>query len=454
MEQTMRTHIAVLSSLILLFSGVLFAQPKVVSVNEALQMALERNISVVQSQNNQESAKSQVLSAYGGYLPNLSASGNWGRTQSQQTGTSVQVIQGVPVTSDQFGVHSNWSTGVSSNLTIFDGLARESQLSSAKSGEIIAEKNTVRTRQSIAYQVIASYSNIARTRELVKVAEENVKRDQRQLERITESNRVGALSMADVYRQQSQVANDELDVINAQNSHEKAKADLVALIGLDPSLEYDFTDPSRRSELDSVSVEQTMERYRDVAQLAKLALTNRPDYVAARENLNATEAGITSARAGYIPTVGASASYSNFSNTLDMLALNKNYSLSWGIGIRWTLFDRFLTNQNLQSAIAQKRNAEITLTQTEKDISVEVRKAILDLEAARKSWDVSLKVLISANADRNIAEERYNLGAGTLLDLLVANATYVGAQATRINAMAGFLIAKYNVEFMMAERVY
>jgi outer membrane protein len=452
----MRTQIPVLSSLILLFSGVSFAQPKAVSLHEATQIALEKNISVVQSQNNQEAAKSQVLSAYGGYLPNLSASGNWGRSQSQRTSSLVQVIEGVPVTSEQdaFGVENSWTTGVSSSLTLFDGLAREGRLSSAKSGQIIAEKNTVRTRQSIAYQVIASYFNIMRTKELVKVSDENLKRDQRQLERITESNRVGALSMADVYRQQSQVANDELDVINAQNSHEKAKADLVALIGLDPSMEYEFADSTVRAELDSVSVVQTMERYRDVPQLTKLALTNRPDYVAVTENLSAAEAGITSARAGYIPTVGASASYGNFSNSFDMLALNKNYTLSWGIGIRWNLFDRFLTNQNLQSAIALKRNAEITLLQTEKDISVEVRKAILDLEAARKSWDVSQKVLISANADRNIAEERYNLGAGTLLDLLVANATYVGAQATRINAMAGFLIAKYNVEFMLAERVY
>ena len=61
---------------------------------------------------------------------------------------------------------------------------------------------------------------------------------------------------------------------------------------------------------------------------------------------------------------------------------------------------------------------------------------------------------LSTPEDRKIAEERYNLGAGTLLDLLVANATYVGAQATQINAIVGFLIAKYNMEFVLAERKY
>jgi len=65
--------------------------------------------------------------------------------------------------------------------------------------------------------------------------------------------------------------------------------------------------------------------------------------------------------------------------------------------------------------MVNSRNAQVNLIQAEKDISVEVKKALLDLESARKSWDVSLKVLKSATEDRKIAEERYNLGAGTLL---------------------------------------
>jgi outer membrane protein TolC len=65
---------------------------------------------------------------------------------------------------------------------------------------------------------------------------------------------------------------------------------------------------------------------------------------------------------------------------------------------------------------------------------------------------VSDKALRSASEDRRIAEERYNLGAGTLLDLLVANATYVNSQASRVNAIAGFLNARYNMEFAVGDR--
>ncbi len=432
----------------------LAAQTTVLTLDDVTKLALQRNIDVLQAQNNVDAVSSQLTAAYGNYLPTVSASGGWNRSQAGRSGGQTQIIEGIPViTPESVTLQNSFSAGANASLPIFDGLAREATLSNTQSRMAAAEQNSVRVKQLIIYQASSSYLNILRNRELVRVSEENLRRDQRQLERIEESNRVGALSIADVYRQQSQVASDELSVITAQNNYEKSKADLVALLGLDPALEYDFVDPTVRTQMDSVEVYSTIQKYADVRQATMIAMDNRPDYKATLENYNAADANVTAASSSYWPSVNASANYSVFSNTLKTLSVN-DYNLSWGISLRWLLFDGFGREQQVQNAKVTSRNAELNLMQAEKDIAVEVKKAILDLDAARKAWEVSEKQLISAGQDRRIAEERYNLGGGTLLDLLVANAGYVSAEANRVNSIAGFLISKYNTEYVLGLRTF
>jgi outer membrane protein len=441
----------------LLLVGVAFplsAQPTVLTLDDVTRIALQQNIDILQAQNNVDAVSSQLTAAYGNYLPTVSASGGWSRSQSGRSGGQTQIIEGIPVvTPESVTLQNSFNAGANASLPIFDGLAREATLSNTQSRMNAAEQNSTRVKQAIVYQVSSSYLNILRNRELVRVSEENLRRDQRQLERIEESNRVGALSIADVYRQQSQVANDELNLIQAQNNYAKSKADLVAILSLDPALEYDFVDPSVRTQMDSTEVKATLQKYSDIRMVIMTALENRPDYKATLENYNAAEANVTGASSSYWPSLSASASYGMFSNKLKTLSVN-DYNLSWGVSVRWLLFDGFGREQQVQNAKVSSRNAELNLIQAEKVIAVEVKKALLDLDAARKAWEVSEKALISAEQDRRIAEERYNLGGGTLLDLLVANANYVGAEANRVNSIAGFLISKYNTEFVLGVRSF
>lgn len=430
------------------------AQHRTLTLDQAISMALERNLDVLQAQNNVESAQATVLAARGDYLPTLSASAGWTRTQNDRPGSSPIILPDGTVIPGQsgFSVTNSFSTGLNANYTIFDGFRREASVGRAISSAVASEQQAARTRQAIVFATQRAYINMLRTGQLVGVSEENLKRGQRQLERITESNRVGALSLADVYRQQSQVAQDELSVITAQNNHNKAKADLVALIGLDVFDEYTFSDPSLPAEITSEDLTATMQQYASISSLSERALASRPDYLGARESFEAADAGVTAARSGYLPSINAFAGYSLSNPELSRISDNKN--LNWGLNLRWTIFDGFQTNQSLQSAYVAKRNAEVTLRQTELDINVEIKKALLDLEAARKAYDVTQKGLISATEDRRIAEERYNLGAGTLLDLLTANAGLVNAEANKVNAAYDYVIAKRNVEYVLGERSY
>lgn len=441
-----------LSIFVVLLASVVGAQPKTLTLQQAIEIALERNLNIRQAENNVKSASAGVLTAYGAYLPTLSASGGWTRTQTERA-ASTQLIGGVPFSLPaSSSTVNNFSTGVSVGYTIFDGFTRESNFNRAVSNSISAEKTAERTRQAIVFQVQANYLTVLRNEQLLKVSEENLKRDQRQLERITESNRVGALSIGDVYRQQSQVAADELNLINAQNAYDKSKADLLALIGVDASEEYLIADSSIPTDLNMDDLERTLAQYRDFVQLRQKALSLRPDYQSARESFNAADWGVTAASSRYFPSISAFAGYSLSNAQLENIRDNKG--INWGLRISWTLFDGFGTNQAIQSALAQSRNAELSLQQAERNISVEVKKALLDLEAARKQYEVSLKSVQSATQDHRVAEERYNLGAGTLVDLLAANAGLVNAQASKVNATYNYITALRNLEYVLAEKNY
>ncbi|HSQ75768.1 MAG TPA: TolC family protein, partial [Bacteroidota bacterium] len=169
-----------------------YAQPKTLTLEQAKQIGLERNLNIIQAENNRSSVESGVLAAYGRYLPNLSASGSW--TRSQMEGPIY--TQGIAIPgSNQKATAGSFSAGVGASWLLFDGLEREANLDRANAYSAASVHTVVRTRQSIVFQVESSYLNVLRLEQLVRVSEEGLKRDRRQLERIVESNRVGALSL-------------------------------------------------------------------------------------------------------------------------------------------------------------------------------------------------------------------------------------------------------------------
>lgn len=439
--------------LLLLVASGADAQSRTLSLEQAIASALESNLNILQAQHNVEAAQAGALAARGSYLPTVSASGGWRRSQNDSPSSAPILLPDgrlIPGASG-FRVDNYFSTGIDVNYTLFDGFRREGNLGRATSNAIAAEHSASRTRQTIVYRTESAYINVWRNEQLVRVSEENLKRDRRQLERITESNKVGALSLADVYRQQSQVSQDELALIRAQNEYDKSKADLVALIGLDVSAEYRFADPALQSELNSLDVQSGTDGY-SFEKLSQRAMQARPDYLGFRQTQEGASSGVSAARAGYLPSVSAFGGYS-LSNS-ELSKISDNSTVNWGLSLRWNIFDGFQTNQSLESAIATRRNAEVALKQAERDIHVDIRKALLDHEAARKALEASQKGLLSAQEDRRIAEERYNLGAGTLLDLLTANAGLVSAEANKINSAYSLVIARRNIEYVVGERSY
>ncbi len=412
-----------------------------ISLDQAIAIALEGNISVIQAENTLEAQESGRLAAYGDLLPSLSASGGWTRSQSS---TGTLFVQGIPIPGGTT-TRNSFSTGLNAQVTLFNGFANTANLNRAGASVHAAEHSLHRTRQQTAYETTQFYLNVLRTKELLKVRQENLKRSKKQLERIQEGSRVGSLSLADVYRQQVQVGNDELSMIQAQNDFDKSKADLAFYLALNVMEEYDFIDPTISLDIDTADFRALNERYKNVPVLVQEALRVRPDYQSALASYNSASSGVSVAWASHLPSVSAFASYGY--NSVELATLSDNRSSTWGLQISFPIFSGFRVDNQVQQARVNERIAFEQLKQAERKVQLDIKKTLLDLEAAEKQIDVTKKSVVSADQDRRIAEEKYNLGAGTLLDLLVASANYVSAVSNKVNAVYNYNLVKKQLEF-------
>lgn len=424
------------------------------TLDEAVQIALEQNASVKQAANNVESAENSTFSAYGAYVPQPYAYGSFSRSGISSPPT-FRDFQGIPTLTPRTELYYNtYQTGFGLRYTLFDGFNREANMSSALTRESQAGFQYERTRQSTAFSVQNTYLNVLRNEQLVKVAEENLKRDRRQLERITESNRVGASSIADVYRQQSIVATDEVNLIGAQNTYDKSKADLLNLLALDPQTNFVVADPGIEEQIKQNETSPAPLPVGSYNELLQRAMDSRRDYLNSKSSVDLAESGVAQAWSPYYPSFSVSGGFSTNAQELVPATSWGNRASNIGLSVSWQLPEIFGSITRIQNAKVTKRNADLSLEQKKRDIGVELKKALLDLEAAERQKDATQKALLSAEQDRRVAEERYNLGAGTLLDLYIANANFVNAQANNVNANYNTIIARRNLEYMIGDRAY
>ena len=78
-----------------------------------------------------------------------------------------------------------------------------------------------------------------------------------------------------------------------------------------------------------------------------------------------------------------------------------------------------------------------------------LKKAMNQLEASEKNIEQAKRNLVSTKEDLRVAQERYAVGAGTILDQVTANASYISAQSDNVNAIFNYYIARKQVEYLI-----
>ena len=133
-------------------------------------------------------------------------------------------------------------------------------------------------------------------------------------------------------------------------------------------------------------------------------------------------------------TAGYSSAFNSGADASFWNQLDQRRGASIGLGVFIPLFDRGATSLATQQTKVQEDNARIALETQQREVGLEVRRAYLDLQAAQQRVSAANAQLRAAQQALDATEQRYRVGAATLVELTQARATQVQAQSALVSA--------------------
>ena len=352
---------------------------------------------------------------------------NYGRTFSQDEGRILnQTTQSL-------------NAGVSSSLTLFNGLTNVANLRSAQLTENAGDRNVKRAEQTVAFTVASNFLTLVQQQEQLRVQQENLAAQEAQEKQIQAYVNAGSRPISDLYQQQATVAAARTQVVNAQRALELAKVDIMQALNLDPRGNYAFTPPA----LDTAS---TGVATFDLDSLLTRALAHRSDLEAQQTLVSAATQSVKAAKGARWPSLSLTAGYNSAYNSAtslgfyDQLDQRRGGSVSLGFSI--PIWDRGAADLATQRAEINEDNARLDLKDRQQQIGLEVRRAYLDYQAARQQLDAAEVQLRAAQLALQTSQQRYNVGAATLLEVTQARALQLQAASALVTARYGLLFQR------------
>lgn len=426
-----------LTALLLLTSEKTSAQEKL-SLNDAITKALNSSTTVVKSTNSIAAYQSDVKSAYGNLLPNLSIGGgfNWQRVTDNGGSKQIDYFGNLQTIGPSQTDSRNWSVSAGGNVTLFDGLSNIAGISQSKNNLEAARSSLEKLKQDIILQTVNLYTQIISNQKLLNFQEEDLNYNKGLLDRVQQMFDLKMVSISDVYSQQAQTANSQVAYLQAKNNLEKSKVNLLTFLSINPSREFEYDSTASVVNDSSLLNKEPVDLY-------GYALNNREDYQSMIYQQESGQNQLTIARSGFMPRLSANYGFSSSAVQPSDLFNRKVYSL--GLSLNIPVFSNWNTENAVQAAEVQVENNNEDLKALELNIISEVKTAELDLQTSREQLTASDAALNASRESWKIKKETYSLGSATFLDLQQAYNNYLQAEYNKINNEYKYIIAQYTL---------
>jgi outer membrane protein len=404
-----------------------------ISLDEAVRLARRNAPAAVQARNAVRQSGAQVRTNYGGFLPSLTFSSGANRSEGVTFNPQQQLV---PIVRPWSGSHS-----LNSSVDLFAGGRRYFNLQAAKANLDAAEATEISQSFTVALNVKQQYFAVLAARESETAAAKQLEQSEQQLRAATARVAAGAATRSDSLRSSIQVGNARLAILTARNNLATANAALSRLIG---STEIITAQPIEDDAGSALAL--TDDELFAIAARGPAVLQAESQMAAAKQSARA-------ALSPYLPTVslsfGATYNTSNSDSTFRPYGRGENYNYSTRLGISLPLFNGLNREQQVVNTKVAEDNAAANL----RDARLNARQQLIQLlgtyRTAEARVGIQLASVAAGEEDLRVQQERYNLGASTLLDLLTSQTTLDQARTALIQARLDARTAKAQIEALV-----
>lgn len=396
-----------------------------ISLEEAVELALRVAPAAVQSETDLTLAEADRLEAMGSFLPTLSMNSGYSNSSNERFDQATGRL-----------VTENYTAQAQMGVDLFTGGRRFFQRRAVSARLDAALENQRNQRFQVILSTTQIYLEAAGSDELVRSAAQRLERAREQL-RFAESRlEVGTATRSDQLRAELEVGNAELALVDAESALRSVRLQLGRQVGLQQEV-LPLPDVLPLSAPALPQLETVIAR----------AEGNSPSVLSARAALADRQAARWTSRSPYLPSVRLTGQYDWFAFDFPPSEPSWNLRLTASLPV----FNGFQREANLARARAQEEVADARFRDTLIGVRVSAEDSYREIASAARRVSISERGVELAREDLRVQEDRYQIGAATILELQTSQVAVTEAETAWVRERQALGIAVARLEAILGE---
>ena len=416
--------------------------PVVITLQQALKIALSENVSVKVADLEIQRTQYAKKGAYAALYPQIDLTGSYQRTLKKQLMYMTMNGQSMGI---EVGKSNTINVGASAAMPIVNAQLWKSLKLSALDVELSVEKARS-SRLDMVTQVKNAYFAVLMAKEAFNVYKQVYENAEQNLAEAQKKYDAQKVSEFELVRAKTSVANAIPNVYNAESSIILALWQLKAVLGVDLDMNID---------VEGKLGDYSQQMFYDIHQHDSVSLANNTTMKQLSLQVEQLAQNIKLQKYANIPTLALAFNFSYMSMADDVSFKEFPWTpySTVGLSLSIPIFAGGKRHQAIRQAKNQHQQVQLQVANTERQLMIAVRQNLNTMETNMKSYYAAQEAVASAQKAYDIAEAAYKLGRGTLLDLNDAQLALTQASLAESQAVYNFVIAKAQLEQTLGQEL-